>query len=216
MITLYRFPYSCYALKVQLLLDKLSLPYQTKEVPFGDRSELVALTGGSVTVPVIVHRLEDGSEKVVKESRDICRYLLALTDNTLVPQGHEGLIWAYNDWADEVLEDPLFKSVSLDIANRFERPADRAMFIFIKERKFGSGCVEQWGQQKPQFIEQTQTLMADSFKSIARQGFIAGEQVTMADIAVVGHLAMVEWADPELIDLIDSGLAGYMEKVRAN
>lgn len=216
MVTLYRFPYSCYALKVQLLLDKLSLPYQTKDVPFGDRSELVSLTGGSVTVPVIVHQLEDGSEKVVKESRDICRYLLGLTDNNLIPKGSEALIWAYNDWADEVLEDPLFKSVSLDIAERFERPADRAMFIFIKERKFGHGCVQQWGQKKAEFVAQIQSLMADTFLSIEQKGFICGDQVSMADIALVGHLSMVEWADPSLIDQIDPRLADYVEKVKTN
>ena len=112
MITLYRFPYSCYALKVQLLLDKLALPYLIKDVPFGDRTELVELTHGRVQVPVIEHALEDGSKKVVVESRDICRYLLGLKPNDLVPAGAEGLIWAFNDWADEILEDPLFKIVS--------------------------------------------------------------------------------------------------------
>src|SRR5690554_1511704 len=76
MITLYRFPYSCYALKVQFLLDHLQLPYETKDVPFSDRDELIEVIGGRVTVPALVH---DGN--VVVESRDIFQYLLTLTKN---------------------------------------------------------------------------------------------------------------------------------------
>jgi glutathione S-transferase len=216
MITLYRFPYSCYALKVQLLLDKLSLPYQIKEVPFGDRSELVKITNGRVQVPVIVHHRDDGSEKMVIESRDICRYLLGLKSNNLVPPGSEGLIWAYCDWVDEVLEDPLFKMVSLDIANRFERDADRAMFIFIKERKFGQGCVHQWSKDKSGLLQQARDLLAETLMSIAHNGFIHGETPTLADIALVGHLSMVEWADQSLIEAIDPLIPSYMERVRTH
>lgn len=215
MITLYRFPYSCYALKVQLLLQHLKLPYQVKDVPFGDRSELVAVTGGRVIVPAIKHEREDGTEKVVVESRDICRYLLGLTPNNLAPPNLQALIWAFNDWADTTLEDPLFKIVTPEIAARFENDTDRAMFIFVKERRYGSGCADTWAKQKPELLKQIQHLMTDTLLSIAHQGFVAAEQVTMADIALVGHLSMVEWAAPEVIEAIDPLLPSYMERVRS-
>ena len=45
---LYRFEYSCFARKVQMVLDLLGLRYDLVEVPFGDRTELVELTKGYV------------------------------------------------------------------------------------------------------------------------------------------------------------------------
>ena len=51
---LYRFRYSPYARKVQLLLDLLGKRYELIEVPYANRSELAALTGGYIHVPVLV------------------------------------------------------------------------------------------------------------------------------------------------------------------
>ena len=216
MITLYRFPYSCYALKVQLLLDVLALPYEVRDVPFGDRTELVKVTQGRVQVPAIVHKRENGSEKVVVESRDICRYLLGLKANNLVPKSAAGLIWAYCDWVDTTLEDPLFKMVSPEIADSFARDADRAMFIFIKERRYGTGCVSDWAQQKPRLVAQARDLLAESLLSIAHQGYLCGDHITLADIALVGHLAMVKYGRPELLPEIDPLIPGYMGRVSVN
>jgi len=58
--------------------------------------------------------------------------------------------------------------------------------------------------------------MTDTSLAIAHQGFIHGEKPTLADIALVGHLSMVEWAKPELLDQIDPIISNYMAGVRAN
>lgn len=66
MLKLYRFPYSCYARKVQCVLDLMGAQYETIDVPFGDRTELAELTGGYIQVPVLV--MDDGT--VIKDSRN--------------------------------------------------------------------------------------------------------------------------------------------------
>lgn len=208
MITLYRFPYSCYALKIQLLLGYLGLPHQVKDVPFLDRSELVAKSG-KVLVPVI-----DDEGRVVTESRDICEYLLTLTDNQLVPRGLEAAIWAYLDWSDELLEHELFRIASPHIAERFNTAAEAAMFKFIKERKFGSGCVAQWAAQQEQMIGTVRRLLEPTFASLEHNGYIICNQLTLADFSLAGHLAMVEYADPELLNTIDSRLLPFLNGVR--
>src|SRR5579872_2778423 len=90
---LFRFRYSPYARKVQMVLDLLGAKYELVEVPYGDRTEIAKATGGYIYVPVLV----DGA-KVVTESRDICEHLLAGEAGArLVPAPFEGPIWAYAD-----------------------------------------------------------------------------------------------------------------------
>lgn len=208
MITLYRFPYSCYALKVQYLLSYLRLPHTIKDVPFLDRSELIALSG-KVLVPVIEH-----GQTVVTESRDICEYLLTLTENTLVPVGQEAAAWAYLDWSDELLEHELFRIASPDIAKRFASASEAAMFTFIKERKFGPGCVERWAREREDLIKTAQRLLQPTFNSLGHNGYIIGKELSLADFSLAGHLGMVEYADPALLDAIDTRLVPFLNKVR--
>src|SRR5574340_696065 len=131
---LYRFAYSCYARKVQLVLDLLRLDCEIIEVPYGDRSELVSVTGGYVQVPVLV---DDGGTVTV-DSRAICeRLLTGAAAAALIPPPWEGPIWAYADWCDGPLEDVLFRLAAPGVRRRFPRPAARALFTFIKERKYG-------------------------------------------------------------------------------
>lgn len=208
MIKLYRFPYSCYALKVQYLLDALNLDYTPVDVPFAERSELVELTGGRVVVPALDH---DG--EVLVESRDICHYLLGLQEHTLMPESLEALIWAYSDWCDSTLEDVLFRLASPGIQDRFETPFEKALFAFIKERKFGAGCVDAWRKDEVALVSRAQALLAPTLAAIHRHGFVAGEQLTFADISLLGHLAMVAYADPALVAVINDQLPDYMVRL---
>src|SRR5438105_9228406 len=99
---LYRFRYSPYARKVQMVLDLMGQSYETIEVPYSDRDALATLTGGYIYVPVLA--LDDGT--VLTESRNICERLVARPRGArLVPSPLEGPIWAYHDFVDGPLED---------------------------------------------------------------------------------------------------------------
>ena len=105
---LYRFRYSPFARKVQMLLNLLDRPYELVEVPYNDRNELARLTGGYIYVPVLVD--DDGG--VTVESRRICEHLLVSESaRELTPAPLEGPIWAYSDFCDGPLEDVLFGSL---------------------------------------------------------------------------------------------------------
>jgi glutathione S-transferase len=54
-MTLYRFRYSPYARKVQMVLDLLGARYDFIEVPYSDRNEIARVTGGYIYVPVLVN-----------------------------------------------------------------------------------------------------------------------------------------------------------------
>jgi len=134
---LFEFSYSPYARKVRAVLDLLGTEYEAVEVPYGDRRELVAVTGGYLQVPVLVN---DAAE-VFTDSRAICERLLE-RDARLTPAPFEGPIWAYADFCDGPLEDVLFRIATPSLAVRKATPEERALFVYVKERKFGVGCVE--------------------------------------------------------------------------
>ncbi|MGO8969861.1 MAG: glutathione S-transferase family protein [Myxococcaceae bacterium] len=186
---LYRFPYSCYALKVECLLGLAGMRAEVEDVPYGDRSALVELTGGYMHVPVLV----DATGCVHLDSRAICEFIL-LQAPALVPAPLEGPVWAYADWCDQILEDACFKLAAPAIRRRFPRPADRALYALIKERKYGPGCVEAWEQSATAHLGRARAALAPSERTLQSSPFLFGPEPTLADAALWGQLAMVRFA----------------------
>jgi glutathione S-transferase len=207
---LYRFRYSPYARKVQMLLDLMGRAYDLIEVPYGDRTEIATVTGGHVLVPVLV--TDDG--KVIVESRDICEALLTGdAERRLVPAPLQGPIWAYADYCDGPLEDVLFRIASPAVRDRWERVSDRALYVFIKERKFGAGCVDAWERDRDALVAKAKRLLAPSLATLAAQPFLFGDRPTLADAALYGLGAMLEAGDPALLDRVSDELAPYLRRV---
>lgn len=209
---LYRFDYSPYARKVQILLELLGMKHELIDVSYSERSELASLTGGYIYVPVLVD--DDGA--VTTESRSICEKLLVgAAKQALVPSPFEGPIWAYADFADGPLEDVLFRIASPALHHRFRDPGERALFNLVKERKFGAGCADQWLQAREALIERGAHLLAPSLATLEQTPFLFGARPTLADAALYGLLAMLECAEPTLLARLAPGLVGYKARVEA-
>jgi len=210
---LYRLEYSCYARKAQMVLDLLGLEYECIDVTFGDRSELAELTGGYIQVPVLV---DDGG-RVIVDSRAICAALVQRGPGTkLVPSPWEGPIWAYADWCDAPLEDVMFR-IATPLARRdhFTDPWERALYVFVKERKFGRGCVDEWERGSGELVERARDLLAPSGRTLARQPFLFGAEPTLADAALYGQVVMLEIVDAELPERLGAELPAYLRRVEA-
>src|SRR5260221_10733525 len=172
---LYRFRYSPYARKVQMLLDLLGARYDLIEVPYSDRTEIATVTGGYIYVPVLV----DEAGKVIPESRDICEHLVASEAGArLVPAPWEGPIWAYADFVDGPLEDVMFRIASPAVRDAWPSASDRALYVLIKERKFGAGCVDAWERDRAAWIEKAKTFLAPTRRTLAAQPFLFGAAPT--------------------------------------
>lgn len=209
---LYRFRYSPFARKVQTLLDLLGLPYETIEVQYGERNELAALTGGYVYVPVLVD--DDGT--AIVESRDICLRLLARPGaEWLAPSPLEGPIWAYADFADNVLEDITFRIASPDVREQWPSASDRALYTMNKERKFGAGCIDQWLRERDLLIAKVRRLLAPSFSSLSKQPFLFGARPSLADAALHGQSLMLLGAHPELLARVATPLSEHAQRMQA-
>jgi glutathione S-transferase len=210
---LYRLEYSCYARKAQMVLDLLGLDYECIDVVFGDRSELAKLTGGYIQVPVLV---DDGG-RVIVDSRAICADLVSREPGTrLVPSPWEGPIWAYADWCDGPLEDVMFRiATPLARRNVFTDPWERALYVFVKERKFGRGCVEEWERTHGDLIARARELLEPSRRTLARQPFLFGAEPTLADAALYGQTVMLELVDAELPARLGPEIPPWMRRVEA-
>ena len=209
---LYRFEYSCFARKTQMVLDLLGRRYDVVEVPFGDRTELVTLTGGYVQVPVLV----DDAGKVTVDSRAICEEVLRGDRAArLVPPPWQGPIWAYADWVDGPFEDVAFRIAAPGIRRRFARPADAALFVFIKERKFGRGCVDEWERNTGEFVARARAMLAPTLQTLGQRPFIFGDRPTLADAALYGQGAMLRGADAAMPSALAAALGEWMARVEA-
>jgi glutathione S-transferase len=209
-VKLYRFEYSCYARKAQMVLDLLGLRYDVVEVPYGDRAALVSITNGYIQVPVLV----DDAGAVTVDSRAICETLLRGGRGAqLVPAPWQGPIWAYADWVDGPLEDVLFRFASPGLCRRFARPADRALFTFIKERKFGRGCVDEWERTAAELTTRARALLAPTLQTLAQQPFVFGACPTLADAALYGQCCMLRCADASMPAALAPALAEWMGRV---
>jgi glutathione S-transferase len=209
---LFRFRYSPYARKVQVLLDLAGARYDVVEVPYSDRSELARVTGGYIYVPVLV----DDTGKVVTESRDICEHVLqGAIGARLVPSPWEGPIWAYADFVDGTLEDVLFRIASPAVRDAWSSPSDRALYVLIKERKFGAGCVDAWQRDQASLVANARRLLAPTLKTLAAREFLFGSTPTLADAALYGNCKMLEEADPALLARVAEPLVAFSRRVEA-
>ncbi|MBI5503674.1 MAG: glutathione S-transferase family protein [Deltaproteobacteria bacterium] len=207
---LYSFPYSCYARKAQMVLDLLGARYEVVDVPYGDRTELALLTGGYIQVPVLV----DDAGEVTADSRSICKRLLdGPRGAELVPPPWQGPIWAYSDWCDGPLEDVCFRLATPGLRELFERPADRALYTFIKERKFGRGCVEEWKRSEEALLARTGEMLAPTIETLRRQSFLFGASPTLADASLYGLCFMLRAASPRFLGSLAETVKSWMEKL---
>lgn len=212
---LYRFRYSPFARKVQTVLDLLGLRYTLTEVAYGERTELAELTGGYVYVPV----LQDDDGRALFDSRVICRALLERPGaEWLAPSPLEGPVWGYADFCDGPLEDLTFRIASPEVRESWSSPSDRALYVMVKERKFGAGCIDRWHAERAGMITRVRELLAPSFVTLRKRPFLFGERPTLADAALHGSSLMLQEARAELLTEIAPELSEHarrMEEVLA-
>jgi glutathione S-transferase len=207
---LYRFRYSPFARKVQMLLDLVPAKYELIEVEYGERQELARLTGGYIYVPVLV----DDEGNVLVESRSICEKLLVgAAGRHLVPPPFEGPIWAYADFVDGLLEDVMFRIASPSVRDAWPTPFERGLYVLIKERKFGAGCVDDWERDRDRLVERAKSLLAPSLRTLEQRPFLFGESPTLADAALYGNCVMLEEADQELLPRVAPALGAYLRSM---
>ena len=209
---LFQFSYSPFAAKVRKCLELKGINFEPVEVPYLDRRELVALTGGYAHVPV----LEDEG-RVITDSARITAYL----DERYQPSLRvDPLAVVIEQWAEGPLEDVAFRVATPGVEARFAqlqggREDARALFRLVKERRYGAGCVDAWRREADALSSRLADLLAPIAETVARRPFLLGETPSLADAAVYGQLVMVESGAPGWIAARMPSLRDWSERLRA-
>lgn len=207
---LHQFSYSPFAAKVRKCLELKGLACELVEVPYLDRRALVALTGGTLQIPV----LEDGAV-VLDESARITAYL----DERYAPSLREDPLAAVLEgWADQVLEDVAFRLAAPGLYDRFAelqggRADAPAFFRLVKERKFGAGCLDAWRAAGPALTARVQELLRPLERVLAGREHLLGARPSLADAAVFGQLAMLEVGCPGFVERHLPGTSAWYRRV---
>ena len=207
MIRLFRFRWSPYACKVQKCLELKRLAFEPIDVGYMDRREIVRLSG-QVVVPV----LADG-DTVIADSPRITAYLDERYPVSLRPAPLAAAAAAFEGWADNTVEDVAFRIASPAVEQRFADRHDAAMYRYIKERKFGAGCIAAWAAGAAELRARLRALLAPLARTLEAQPYLLGETPTLADAAVWGNLAMLEWAQPGWVARELPELTGWYGKL---
>lgn len=133
-----------------------------------------------------------------------------------MPSPWEGPIWAYADWCDGPLEDVTFRIAAPLQVHRLRGAWERALYVFVKERKFGRGCVSEWERTAGDLQARAAALLAPSRRTLALQPFLFGERPTLADAALYGQMVMLEVCDPALPGALSADLPPWMRRVEAH
>ncbi len=207
---LYSFWYSPYVAKVKKCLELKGLAFDVVEVPYLDRRELVAKTGGYVHVPV----LEDGAE-VVTDSARIAAYLDARYRPSL---REDPLAVVVEQWAEGPLEDAAFRVAAPGMEDRFAelqggREDARAIWCLMKERRYGAGCIDAWRRDRDALTLNLTEMLAPIASVVARRPFLLGDAPTLADAAVYGQFFMLEAAKPGWIAAHAAAMSPWFVRV---
>ena len=207
---LFQFSYSPFAAKVRVCLKLQRIDCELVDVPYTDRKELIAVSGG-VGIPVLV----DGAT-VITDSPRITAYLETKTKGPSL-RAHP-LAPLLEQWADNWLEETAFRLACPGLEDRMGQTQGeeaRLMFRLVKERRYGAGCIAQWRADQAKYTAETKALLAPVIAAVTATGFVLGDRVSVADAAVVGQLAMVEAALPGWVQRELPSLSTWYESLRA-
>jgi glutathione S-transferase len=144
----------------------------------------------------------------------ICEQLLGYpAESALVPAPLAGPIWAYQDFVDGPLEDVLFRISTPAVRDAWPTPFERALYVLIKERKFGVGCVDAWLNERPALLAKARHLLAPTLSTLEKSPFLFGSSPTLADAALYGVCAMLEEGAPELLPQVSPTLVNFARRL---
>jgi glutathione S-transferase len=214
-LTIYQLEHSPYCIPISRALAALGLEFEERNVPNGDRREIIELTNGAYyQVPVLAH---DG--KVIFESSPASINVARYVDQTfaagrLFPAEFEGLQRIIIPYIEDDVESVTFKLVDPFYLRDIEDPIERAMVRRHKERKFGPECEEHWMQQHDALLSEAERLLTPFDITLASRSFLFVDAPIYSDFALFGVLGNMTYRNYNSIPTSLTSLRGWFEKMQ--
>jgi len=180
----YQFYPSPFCAKVRKILEYKGVEFETVEVDYLDRSELLAASG-HIMVPVWS---ADGESTF--DSNKIADRLESLyPEPTIFPPGIGGLHRVLTEYFDNQVEDAVFRIAVLDELEYYKQrsPEHGALFRLIRDRKYGEGFCDRMERERDQSWERIRKVLAPLDDALAGKPFLLG-RIGLADFALYGQL----------------------------
>ena len=187
MIELVQFPFSPFCIPMRRILEFSGVKFKIINVPAQERSLVWKLTKQQYYgVPII----RDGA-KVIFDDTDnqqiIAKYLDQKLKLGLFPAAQEGVQSILWRTIEGEIEGATFRLN--DIYYRENVPAvEHMLYLRIKERKFGRGCVDQWRAQKNDWLKKLETGLVPFEQMLACSEFLLGGRPLFVDFDLFGML----------------------------
>ncbi|HZC45745.1 MAG TPA: glutathione S-transferase family protein [Candidatus Acidoferrum sp.] len=182
---LYQFLGSPFCAKARKLLAFKGVEFETIEVDYLERKELL-LASGQIMVPAVT--LDDG-ETIVDSARIAMRLEELYPEPTIFPAGWRGMHLVLADYIDNHLEERVYAVALADeLAYYSSQGADRgALWRLIRERKYGAGFVDRVIAEQSVNWERARAALAPFEEQLASAPFLTG-RIGLADFALYGQL----------------------------
>ena len=192
-LTIYQLAHSPFCLPVTRALEALGVPYNIRNVPNSDRTEIIELTGGRYyQVPLLVHDgacVFDGSEGS-PDSQDVPRYIdRHWGHGRLFPSRFEGLQEILLHHLENEVELVTFKLTDIHYVASINDIVERTMVLRHKERRFGRGCISAWSNSRDQLWAQAVELLRPYDRMVEHNPYLLGVAPVYVDFALYGLLA---------------------------
>jgi len=213
-LTIYQMDYSPFCIPITAALRACGVAFETREIPNYDRTELLRLTNGTYyQVPVLVH---DGNvvTESTADSEDIAHYIdKHFTGGRLFPTHLDGLQKIVIEFLSDDVEFHTFRLQDPYTVQRITDPVARGLFLRHKERKFGRGCVEQWGRDAAQIRTEADRLLERFESTLRHSPFIFGDQPVYSDFLLHGILGNLTYAQHNPLHAGQSALKKFAETI---
>jgi glutathione S-transferase len=177
-LTFFQEPFSHWCVKAKKIMDYKKVKYETKNVSYHDKRELIKATGQDY-VPAIVN---DGR---IVTYPDIPDFLEGLQPNpTIYPDGTKALAKAIENWAHYRLEDIVWRYVVADFPKTFKDDLERWVFVEIQELK--RGPLELVEVRRPAFKAEMEAHFQILEDMLSDHRFLLAEKPSLADFAAFG------------------------------
>jgi glutathione S-transferase len=182
---LYQFLGSPFCAKARKLLAFKGVEFETIEVDYLERKELL-LASGQIMVPAVTL---DNGETVVDSARIAMRLEELYPEPTIFPTGWRGMHLVLADFIDNHLEERVYAVALADELAYYSRQgADRAaLWRLIRERRYGAGFVDRVIAEQSANWERARAALAPFEEQLASAPFLTG-RCGLADFALYGQL----------------------------
>jgi glutathione S-transferase len=187
MIELIQLAWSPFCIVQRRILEFSGAPFKITNIPSNDRSLVWRLTKQRYyAVPVIRDRKSVIFE-VSEDSQVIAKTLDTKFRLGLFPWGLEGVqsvLWRY---IENEIEGPCFKLNDV-YWRQFVPASEQLPFLRHKERKFGSGCLDQWRAQQKELLAQLEQRLVPFEEMLMYKPFLLDQRPRFVDFDLYGML----------------------------